>query len=138
MLNSEESFYSGHPHHHQQHYHAHEYEHRRVQGSISPSSSCSETSSGSLGSSSFPFKPNPKNGSSLGPSSFQFQPNLQPQSLTQFQTGSGPGSSCRFGSLQLQQHEPPIQPKSLLQPLNGGQWISRWVVACASLAAAKS
>ena len=115
--------------HHHHHHHDHdEHEHRRVEGSISPSSSCSETSSGSLGSSSFPFQPNPKNGSSLGSSSFQFQTNLQP--LTQFQTGSG--SSSRFGSLQLQ-HQPLIQPKPLLQPFaspqNGGQWISRWVVA---------
>ena len=120
-------FYHQYHHHHYTHQY-NQYDHRRVQGSISPSSSCSETSSGSLGSSSFQFQPNPK----IGSSNFPFQPNPttpQPQSLTQFQTRSDNSSS--FGSLQ-HQHQPPVQPKPLLQafnsPLNVGQWISRWVV----------
>ena len=101
---------------HDHHDHDHQFYNRRVQGSISPSSSCSSTSSGSLGSSSFPFQPN-----SNSQGSFQFQPNPSSEHQPQFQTGK------RFGSLQ-----PLLQPKP---PLNAGQWKStnRWVAGLSLL-----
>ena len=103
---------------HDHHDHDHQFYNRRVQGSISPSSSCSSTSSGSLGSSSFPFQPN-----SNSQGSFQFQPNPSSEHQPQFQTGK------RFGSLQ-----PLLQPKAQ-QALNAGQWksTSRWVAGLSLL-----
>ena len=113
-----------HDHHdHDHHDHDHQFYNRRVQGSISPSSSCSSTSSGSLGSSSFPFQPN---SNSQGSSTFQFQPNPSSEHQPQFQTGK------RFGSLQ-----PLLQPKAQ-QALNAGQWksTSRWDLTALQLSLA--